>query len=116
TRPHWEALLLLPWPDHITTAVALVRPLVPRSDVTRRTPAVTRTTQDFLTIRHMSSPDPAVARALLVRGLGRRAFLRAGTALTGAGGAGLLAACSATPVATSPAGGGTASDTPLQPG
>src|SRR5690606_6080167 len=116
TRPRWEAAFPPPWRDHIAAAVARVRPLVPRADVTRRTPAVTRTTQDCLTIRHMSSPDPAVARALLVRGLGRRAFLRAATALTGAGGAGLLAACSATPVATSPAGGGTASDTPLQPG
>ncbi|GAA0935615.1 acetamidase/formamidase family protein [Pseudonocardia zijingensis] len=64
----------------------------------------------------MSSPDPAFARALLVHGLGRRAFLRAATALTGAGGAGVLAACSATPSATAPAGGATASDTPLQPG
>jgi acetamidase/formamidase len=67
----------------------------------------------------MSFPDPAAARALLVHGLGRRAFLRAATALTATGGAGALAACDAQSTsapASQQTGGSTAPGSPLQPG
>src|SRR6201991_5337256 len=66
----------------------------------------------------MSSPHPAAVRALLVHGLGRRAFLRAATAVTAAGGVGMIAACDATsaPATASQTGGATVPDTPLQPG
>jgi acetamidase/formamidase len=62
----------------------------------------------------MSSPDPAAAHALLVHGLGRRAFLRAAGAITAAAGA--LTACDAEAAPTSQAGGATGPGTPLQPG
>lgn len=61
----------------------------------------------------MRSPDPAAARALLMRGLGRRGFLRAATAVSAAG-AGAVVLGSGTAAAAE--GGIPVPTKPLQPG
>ncbi|GAA1284430.1 acetamidase/formamidase family protein [Pseudonocardia aurantiaca] len=62
----------------------------------------------------MTLPDPATARDLIVRGIGRRGFLRAATAVTATtAGAGLLSAAGR-PLPT--AKGTPVPDSPLQPG